>query len=169
MNKRSNQPSSSTSSFMYLFLLGFAIITLLSACSLNDDDNIKVVGSETWEKTSDVSILPTFLEDHTEHTKSLYGQVHEHAHILSMLDCYCGCMEGTAIDEAHSSLLRCYWVEHPADDGAVTWTDHSTTCGICKQELEMVIDLSNKGSTVEQIVQAVEDEFAHIIDTTHIH
>ncbi|URN94377.1 MAG: PCYCGC domain-containing protein [Candidatus Pristimantibacillus lignocellulolyticus] len=150
---------SNLSSFMYLFLVGFALITLLAACSMDKDEHIHTVGSETWETTTSTDELPTFLSNHTKLTSELYSHVGEHAHMMGELPCYCGCMEGTEIDEAHDSLLRCYWAEHPADDGAVTWTDHSTTCGICKHEMEMVIEMSNKGSTLDEIKQAIEQAY----------
>jgi len=155
----SKSKTSSLSSLMYLFLFVFAIITFLGACSLQDD-KIKTVGSEIWETTDSFDELPTFLNDHTEHTAQLYGQVHEHTHILGMIDCYCGCMEGSAIDEPHDSLLRCYLVQHPTEEGTITWTDHSTMCGICKQELELVIDMANKGSTDDEIIAAIQSTFS---------
>lgn len=160
MSKPTNNASHSIGSLMYLFLFAFAIITLLGACSLHES-NTKTVGSEIWETTASGDKLPSFLDDHTEHTAHLYGQVHEHAHTLDMLNCYCGCMEGTAIDEPHNSLLRCYLVSHPTEEGAVTWTDHSTMCGICKQELEVVIDMANKGSTDQEIIDTINEKFSH--------
>lgn len=149
-----------SSSLMYLFLLCFAVITLLAACSMDQEEgHVHTVGSETWETTASTDELPEFLSNHTELTSTLYANVGEHAHLMNGLPCYCGCMEGTATDEPHDSLLRCYWSEHPADDGAVTWTDHSTTCGICKHEMEMVIEMSDQGRSLDEIKQAIQDAY----------
>ncbi|MCM3635459.1 PCYCGC domain-containing protein [Paenibacillus camelliae] len=156
------QQSSKHSSLMYLFLLGFAIITFLAACSLSEKESTHVhqVGSETWETTASAEELPQFLEQQTELTASLYGEVVDHAHHMHELPCYCGCMDGTDIDEPHDSLLRCYMVEQ-SDDGPITWTDHSTTCGICKQELQLVVEMADSGSSLEEIKLAIDEQFKH--------
>ncbi|GIP15378.1 hypothetical protein J40TS1_10200 [Paenibacillus montaniterrae] len=162
-HEEENQASSKLSSFMYLFLLGFALITLLAACGLSDDkeSHVHTVGSETWETTESADQLPQFLDNHTELTASLYGHAVEHSHLLGELPCYCGCMDGTDMDEPHDSLRRCYLAEMPGDDGSVTWTDHSTTCGICKQEMELVIEMADKGSSLDEIKQAIDQQFKH--------
>lgn len=144
---------------MYSMLLGFALMTLLTACSLIDDNKNggeHLHGSEHWETTDSADTLPGFLEEHTELTNTLYSEVQAHAHIMADMNCYCGCMNGTAVDEPHDSLLRCYWGEHPADDGSVTWTDHSTSCGICKKEMEEVIALTKQGKTGDEIRAAID-------------
>ena len=160
MKKPSEQHSKSVGSLMYLFLLAFALITLLGACSLQEDKQ-QIVGTELWETTDSFEVLPTFLDEHSEHTTQLYSHVHEHTHVMGMIDCYCGCMEDNGIDEPHDSLLRCYITEHPTDDGTVTWTDHSTMCGICKQEMEVVIEMKNQGSSDDDVIAAVKDKFSH--------
>ncbi|MEK3881666.1 PCYCGC motif-containing (lipo)protein [Paenibacillus sp. PL2-23] len=146
---------------MYGMLLAFAIITLLAACGMAGDDTSTshLHGSETWEKTASEADLPAFLDNHTRLTSDLYAEVHAHAHLLSEIPCYCGCMAGTEIDEPHDSLLRCYWAELPDADGSIMWTDHSTGCGICKKELEEVIALSKQGKTLEQIVAYINENY----------
>nr|WP_306812723.1 PCYCGC motif-containing (lipo)protein [Paenibacillus soyae] len=146
---------------MYAFLLAFAFITFLAACGMadNDDSGGHLHGSETWEETASVTTMPSFLKNHTQLTNDLYSEVHSHMHLLSGMPCYCGCMEGTEVDEPHDSLLRCYWAEHPADDGSVTWTDHSTGCGICKKEMEEVIALSKQGKTQEEILAYINENY----------
>lgn len=152
--------SSAIRGFMYAMLLGFAFITLLTACSLADNkDAGHLHGSELWETTASGEVLPQFLEDHTDLSNRLYGEVHAHAHIMQGINCYCGCMEGTTVDEPHDSLLRCYWAEHPADDGSVTWTDHSTTCGMCKKEMEDVIAFKQQGKTDDEIRELIDASY----------
>jgi len=146
---------------VYGFLFAFALITLITACgTANKDKGAEHThGSETWQTTSSHEVMPDFLDNHTALTKNLYSAVHDHADIMSQVNCYCGCMDGTAVETPHKSLLQCYWAEMPGDDGSVTWTDHSTSCGICKKELEEVIALSKQGMTAEEIIAGVDAKF----------
>jgi len=161
--EQANTNSNKLSSLMYLFLLAFGLITLLAACNMSDNESshVHTVGSEIWETTESQDQLPQFLDQHTELTQTLYSQVHDHVHVLGELPCHCGCMVATEMDEAHDSLRRCYLAEYPSDDGTVTWTDHSTTCGVCKQEMELVIQMDNDGKSVEEIKQAINEKFMH--------
>ncbi|GKU79767.1 hypothetical protein L3i20_v241640 [Paenibacillus sp. L3-i20] len=162
-NGVNQQNTGSTSrGIMYAMLLGFALITLLTACSMGNDKesgHTELHGSETWEKTASLKEQPGFLKDHTKLTQDLYAEVHNHTDLMGGINCYCGCMAGTEIDEPHDSLLRCYITEHPADDGTVTWTDHSTSCGICKKEMEMIVNLSKQGKTDDEIREAIDEAF----------
>lgn len=146
---------------MYALVFGFALVTLLTACGLAKEEgsHAELHGSEHWQTTASVDTLPSFLDEHTKLTKELYAQVHNHADIMSGINCYCGCMQGTEVDDPHDSLLRCYWVEHPADEGSVTWTDHSTGCGICKMEMEEVIALKKQGKNTDEIREAIDAKF----------
>jgi len=154
--------SSRIRGIMYAMLLAFAFITLLTACGLSNDDNDgaeHMHGSETWQKTASYDELPSFLSDYTPYTSELYAAVHDHADIMSGINCYCGCMDGTAVETPHDSLLRCYIAEHPADEDRVTWTNHSTSCGICKKEMEQVVALSKQGKTADEIREAIDAAF----------
>jgi hypothetical protein len=156
------QRSSRIRGILYALLLAFAFITLLTACGLADDSKAGAEhqhGSETWQTTASYDELPAFLSDYTPHTSELYKAVHDHADIMSGINCYCGCAEGLAVETPHDSLLRCYVAEHPADEGGVTWTNHSTSCGICKKEMEEVIALSKQGKTADEIREAIDASF----------
>lgn len=156
------QRSSRIRGIMYALLLAFAFITLLTACGLANDDKAGAEhqhGSETWQKTASYDELPAFLSDYTPHTSELYKSVQGHADIMSGVHCYCGCADGLAVETPHDSLLRCYVAEHPADEGGVTWTNHSTSCGICKKEMEEVIALSKQGKTADEIREAIDASF----------
>lgn len=156
------QGSSRIRGIMYTLLLAFAFITLLTACGLSDDDKAgaeHLHGSETWQTTASYDELPAFLSDYTPHTSELYQAVHDHADVMSGVTCYCGCSDGLAVETPHDSLLRCYVAEHPADEGSVTWTNHSTSCGICKKEMEDVIALSKQGKTADEIREAIDAKY----------
>ncbi len=146
---------------MYAMLLAFAFITLLTACGLAGDKEAgqqHMHGDELWETTASQDVLPTFLKDYTPHTSELYSQVHQHADLMSGIICYCGCAT-KATEAKHDSLLSCYLGEHPADKEGVTWTNHSTGCGICKQEMEDVISLSKQGKSLQEIREAIDAKF----------
>lgn len=148
--------------FVYAMLLAFAFITLLTACGLSNDDKKgaqHMHGSETWETTASYDAMPTFLSDYTPHTTDLYKDVHDHMDLMSGINCYCGCMDGSAVETPHDSLLRCYVAEHPADKGSVTWTNHSTSCGICKKEMEEVISLNKQGKSPDEIRDIIDMKF----------
>jgi hypothetical protein len=146
---------------MYAMLLAFAFITLLTACGLASDKGESqqhMHGDELWETTASQDVLPTFLKDYTAHTSELYSQVHQHADVMSGVICYCGCAS-EATEPKHESLLNCYLGEHPADKDGVTWTNHSTGCGICKKEMEEVIALSKQGKSAEEIREAIDAKY----------
>lgn len=112
-------------------------------------------GNEIWEKEASLSDMPSFLDNYSARTRHLYSVVGEYADIMKRINCYCGCMEYE--DDPHDSLYRCYVAS--LDESGVTWTDHSGTCGICTEELVMVEQLAKQGQTVEQIIQAIDDNF----------
>lgn len=156
------QSGSHIRSLVYALLLVFAFFTVLTACSLSKDDKAgaqHMHGSETWETTASFDKLPTFLSDYTPHTSDLYKQVHDHMDLMSGINCYCGCMDGLAVETPHDSLLRCYLAEHSADDGSVTWTNHSTSCGICKKEMEDVLALNKQGKSPDEIRDTIDASY----------
>ncbi|WP_391573824.1 PCYCGC motif-containing (lipo)protein [Cohnella sp.] len=111
-------------------------------------------GNETWEVKASLTEMPSFLENYSGRTKRLYTVVDKYQDIMKSVNCYCGCMD---YEDAHSSLFRCY-VADQGEDG-VTWTDHSSTCGICTEELAKIEEWSKDGKTPEQIHQLIEDNF----------
>ncbi|MFX3633769.1 MAG: PCYCGC motif-containing (lipo)protein [Candidatus Pristimantibacillus sp.] len=159
----SNEDRSPFRGVMYALVLAFAFITFLTACSISNQEDQKngqhQHGSETWETTASFDVQPSFLVDYTKHTGELYDSVHDHMDIMSHIDCYCGCMTGESdgLEAKHDSLLRCYIAELP-DDG-VTWTNHSTGCGICKMEMEDVIAFSKQGKTLDEIKAAIDQKY----------
>lgn len=84
--------------------------------------------------------LPDFLAKLTGLAKdritSLYQGAVDHYDAYSHIPCYCGCAIYTT---AHHSLAECY-IKTMAQDGTVTFTDHSTSCDICEGVAKMTID-----------------------------
>ncbi len=64
--------------------------------------------------------------------------------LLAQLHCYCGCDR----DYGHQNLLDCYRV------------DHGSRCGICIGEALMAQQMSEQGSPVEQIRDALRRQYA---------
>lgn len=106
------------------------------------------------ETTAAPSVLPAFLDDYTDITKSLYAQAPDHADLLQQLDCYCGCME---YNDPHDSLYRCFIVG--VDEDGVHWTNHGGSCGVCLMELRDAIQMANDGNTIDEIKQHIDSTY----------
>jgi hypothetical protein len=120
----------------------------------NHADHLSAVHTEVLEKTASLDVLPSFLSNHTKKTTQLYKDVAAYLDIINELNCYCGCM---LVEPSHSSLLRCYIADISADE--VTWSDHSTSCGICKMELEDAVKMAKQGKSVDEIEQAIDAKY----------
>ncbi|XEC96511.1 PCYCGC motif-containing (lipo)protein [Paenibacillus tarimensis] len=138
----------------------FAVLLIVAVgCSSNSESgshehNVSATESEQLETTASLKELPEFLHNHTPNTNKLYSEVGNYMDILQQLNCYCGCMD----DEVpHDSLLRCYIAEYAPDK--VVWTDHSTSCGICKMEMEDAIAMAKQGKSVDEIRTAIDDKY----------
>ncbi|HZG87254.1 PCYCGC motif-containing (lipo)protein [Paenibacillus sp.] len=138
--------------------LGLLLFLALSGCASTQSDEHADHAAhglpDNFETTSGPDVLPSFLKDYTDATKTFYSQVYEHADILKELNCYCGCME---YNDPHDSLYRCFIAG--VDDDGVHWTDHGANCGICLMELRDAVKLADEGKSV--------DEIRHHIDTTY--
>jgi hypothetical protein len=95
-------------------------------------------------------------EDIPEQQRAQYLAAAADAETFAAVRCYCGC-EGF-LD--HENLLRCF----VRDDGA--WERHATGCGICLAQADMVVDLRERGWSVTEVVEAVDDHYATILPTT---
>ncbi len=144
----------------WLLALPAAVLTggiLLVACGGggSNENAPHRYGNENWEHEASYAEMPSFLENYSGRTKHLYSIVGEYEEIMKMINCYCGCMEYE--DDPHSSLLRCYIADK--DETGITWTDHSTQCGICTEELAKIEEWSKEGKSPDQIRQLIEDNF----------
>jgi len=76
--------------------------------------------------------------------KQAYKVAEKNPALLAELHCYCGCDK----TEGHQSLLDCYRGRHGA------------TCQICTEEALLAERMSEQGSPVDQIRDAIRRKFA---------
>ena len=78
-------------------------------------------------------------------TQLAYEAAQKHPQLLAQLHCYCGCEE----HEGHRNLLDCFR------------TDHGAGCPTCIGEAIMAAQMSEGGSPVEQIADALRRQFGN--------
>ena len=76
--------------------------------------------------------------------KEAYKFAEQHPEILVELHCYCGCDKA----EGHQNLLDCYR------------STHGASCEICTGEALLAKRMSEQGSPVDQIRNAIRQNFA---------
>ncbi len=76
--------------------------------------------------------------------KEAYKFAEKHPEILAELHCYCGCDKA----EGHQNLLDCYR------------STHGASCEICTGEALLAKRMSEQGSPVDQIRNAIRRNFA---------
>jgi hypothetical protein len=76
--------------------------------------------------------------------KEAYKYAEKNPALLSQLHCYCGCDKA----EGHQSLLDCYR------------SMHASSCEICTGEVLLAKRMSEQGSPVDQIRNAIRRNFA---------
>ncbi|WP_051236861.1 PCYCGC motif-containing (lipo)protein [Paenibacillus pinihumi] len=150
----------SLAGFVFLALLAIIVTGCASSGSegqsgTNEHANhVSAVESEQLEKTASLAALPGFLSNHTKRTSQLYKDVAEFRDVIDELNCYCGCM---TYEPAHDSLLRCFIAS--VDEKEVAWSDHSTSCGICKMEAEDAVAMAKEGKSTAEIKKAIDDKY----------
>ena len=103
--------------------------------------------------------LPSFLNGKNVSAKvpALYQGALDKSEIYNQFPCYCGC---AIYETSHTSLLSCY-IKDKAADGAVTWTDHSTSCDICTGVAQMILDGTAQGTPLAQIREEVHAKYKY--------
>jgi hypothetical protein len=91
-------------------------------------------------ETKPKDVLPDFLANlaspKRERVTGLYKGAIDHHEAFGHIPCYCGC---AAYATPHDSLAACF-VKEMAQDGSVTFTDHSTSCDICEGIAQMTME-----------------------------
>ncbi|NGY86748.1 hypothetical protein F6Y05_19420 [Bacillus megaterium] len=82
------------------------------------------------------------------------GEEANHQTLLENIPCYCGCGE----EANHQNNYDCFIFENK-ENGAVTWDDHGTKCGVCLEiAAQAVVDYS-KGKSIEDIRQEIDHKY----------
>ncbi len=106
------------------------------------------------EETKNSETLPSFLSDKPEDMQLIYAAAAKHQTLLENIPCYCGCGE----EANHQNNYDCFIFENK-ENGAVTWDDHGTKCGVCLEiAAQAVVDYS-KGKSIEDIRQEIDDKY----------
>ncbi|MCM3770535.1 MULTISPECIES: PCYCGC domain-containing protein [Priestia] len=106
------------------------------------------------EETENSETLPSFLSDKPEDMQLIYAAAANHQTLLENIPCYCGCGE----EANHQNNYDCFIFENKGN-GAVTWDDHGTKCGVCLEiAAQAVVDYS-KGKSIEDIRQEIDDKY----------
>jgi len=138
---------------------GLLLLLALGGCGSNADEHAGHGGHaghlpDNVETTASPDVLPSFLDDFTETTRSFYAQVPAHETLLKQLNCYCGCME---YNDPHDSLYRCFIVG--IDENGVHWTDHGSACGVCMMEVRDAIAMAEEGKSDEEIKAYIDKTY----------
>lgn len=108
-------------------------------------------------ETTAAGQLPSFLSKAAANIKPLYQGALEHPDAYSQIPCYCGC---AMYQHAHMSLKNCF-IANTAADGAITWTDHSTSCDICTGIAKMTVDSFAAQTPLTQLREAVHAKYKY--------
>ncbi len=98
--------------------------------------------------------MPDFLSAAPQTVKDAYAYAAAHQDELAKYPCYCGC--GSM---GHTSNLSCY-VKSVAPDGAITYDDHASGCGICVDITQDVIRLKAEGQTSRQVRTYIDSKYS---------
>ncbi|MBA9025376.1 PCYCGC motif-containing (lipo)protein [Peribacillus huizhouensis] len=148
----------------YLIIMMICILLgVVSACSNttmeekkndNEEEHVGHVIGDIREETTGVNELPKFLDDKPDDMKLIYTAVANHKELLEKIPCYCGC--GEAVN--HKNNYDCFIFENKSN-GAITWDDHGTKCGVCLEiASQSVIDYS-EGKSIKEIRKAIDKKY----------
>ena len=112
-------------------------------------------------ETKPAGALPDFLAAMTgpakERVTRQYQGAVDHYDEYQHIPCYCGC---AIYATPHKHLGECF-IKGIADNGEVTFTDHSTTCDQCQTAAQMTIDGLSAGTPLKDIRTAVFDKLSY--------
>jgi len=98
--------------------------------------------------------LPQFLAAAPPRVREAYGFAAANPDEMKKYPCFCGCNK-----MGHTSNLSCY-VKTEAADGAVTFDEHASACGICVDITQDVIRLTLEGKRAPEIRAYVDGQYS---------
>lgn len=101
-----------------------------------------------------VSALPEFARSEPPAVRDAYRFAIANPDELAKYPCYCGC--GAM---GHTSNLSCY-ISDISADGAVTFDNHASGCGICVDITQDVMRLMNEGQSSQQIRAYIDAQYS---------
>lgn len=106
-------------------------------------------------ETKPAGQLPDFISqaDPNFRTKvtTLYQGAMDHYDAYGHVPCYCGC---AIYATPHMSLAECF-IKNKADNGDLTFTDHSLTCDLCQTAAQMTVDGLAQNTPLKDLRSAI--------------
>lgn len=127
--------------YTFLFAL-LAGALLLSACS------------DSGEHPPTSAKLPEWVSSAPPRVREAYDYAVSHSAELENYPCYCGC--GAM---GHTSNLSCY-IRDVAEDGAITFDNHATGCGICVDITQDVMRLKADGRSSPDVRAYIDAQYS---------
>jgi hypothetical protein len=119
-----------------LFLLAFGGATVLAACATSGHPDPR-------PGITAANVVPGAMLAGYRNEVRAYEAARQVPEVLDGLYCHCQCREHSG----HRSLLTCFESLHGA------------SCEICQREAIMAVEMHGRGSTLDQIRQAVDGQF----------
>lgn len=136
-------------------LIGIASVVIAGCGNDQPQEQHHTANGDLRETTASLEILPSFLDSVSAPVQSAYRTAASITDLLPAIPCYCGCGESAG----HTSNLSCF-INSIAEDGSIVWDDHGTRCGVCMEIANTVYEMNQNGSTLKEIRQFVDDNYA---------
>ncbi len=138
------------------------ICIMLAGCSSTNSHNEEThdqhaehsTVNDIREETTGIEVLPTFLNEKSEDTQTIYQAAAAHKELLENMPCYCGCGETAN----HRSNYDCFVYEN-RENGAIVWDDHGTKCGVCLEiAVQSIVDYQ-EGLSMKEIRTKIDNMY----------
>lgn len=145
-----------------LVVIGFVGISYFvsNATDFQETANMATVENPKDSGVAEVNksdALNDFLATHrpTEQVSDAYSYALANPDgILDEVPCYCGCLE----TNEHLSNRDCF-IEHPRENSDQLFDEMGLNCGVCVATALDVKKMAEKGKTLDEIKQAVDEKY----------
>ena len=124
------------------FIAGACVLALVLVVTLRRPGQAAVHPAPRPGITAE-RVLPRFMLPDTRGVLEAYAAARNAPQVMDGLYCHCQC----ARNFGHRSLLTCFE------------SDHGSQCDICMGEATLASELGARGSTLQQIRRAIDEQF----------
>lgn len=110
--------------------------------------------SESAASSAGAAALPDWVRDDPPRVREAYQYAAANPDELRKYPCYCGC--GAM---GHTSNLSCY-IQNIAPDGAITFDNHASGCGICVDITQDVMRLKAQGQSSPAVRAYIDAQYS---------
>ena len=111
-------------------------------------------GSNSGSAPANAANLPDWARDAPPRVREAYQYAAANPDELRKYPCYCGC--GAM---GHTSNLSCY-IQNIAPDGAITFDNHASGCGICVDITQDVMRLKAQGQSSPAVRAYIDAQYS---------